>query len=270
VTSTARLVALDIDGTVLGEDGSLSDAVRDAVRAAASRDDVVTLATGRSWDSTKPVLDLLGLEPEYVVCSNGALVLKRDAAEESGYRRHLIETFDAREVLETIHANLTDGRYMVELPDGFRKYTEGMIDWNLDNAEQVPFERLADEPVLRVVVVSPGQDEQEFLDSVERMGLHQVTYSIGWTAWLDIAPQGVNKSTALEHVREALGIPRDRVVVAGDGRNDVEMFEWAVAGGGTAVAMGQAPEEVVAAASSRTGTIDEDGLADALAEHVTS
>lgn len=268
MSAAPRLVALDIDGTILGEDGSLADAVRDAVRAAASGDRVVTLATGRSWDSTKPVLDMLGLEPEYVVCANGAMVLKRDAAEPSGYHRHLIETFDAREVLETIHANLDDGRYMVELPDGFRKYTEGMVDWNLDNAEQVPFERLADEPVLRVVVVSPGQDEQEFLDSVDRMGLHQVTYSIGWTAWLDIAPQGVDKSTALEHVREALGIPRDSVLVAGDGRNDIEMMEWAVAGGGTAVAMGQAPDEVVAAANTRTGTIDDDGLAAALTEHL--
>ncbi|PSL38286.1 Cof subfamily protein (haloacid dehalogenase superfamily)/HAD superfamily hydrolase (TIGR01484 family) [Labedella gwakjiensis] len=268
MSGETRLVALDVDGTVLGEDGSLADEVRDAVRAAATGGDIVTLATGRSWDSTHPVLEMLGLEPEYVVCANGALVMKRDAAEESGYRRHLIETFDARPVLETIHASLDDGRYMVELPDGFRKYTEGMVDWTLDNAEKVPFERLYDEPVMRVVVVSPGQDEQEFLESVERMGLHQVAYSIGWTAWLDIAPQGVNKSTALEHVREALDIPSDRVLVAGDGRNDIEMFEWAVAGGGTAVAMGQAPDEVLAAANTRTAPITENGLAFALREHL--
>ena len=269
MSAARRLVALDIDGTVLGEDGSLADEVRDAVRAAEAAGNLVTLATGRSWDSTQPVLESLGLDPEYVVCANGALVLKRDPAEESGYRRHLIETFDARAVLETIHANLDDGRYMVELPDGFRKYTEGMVDWTLENAEKVPFERLFDEPVLRVVVVSPGQDEQEFLDSVERMGLHQVTYSIGWTAWLDIAPQGVNKSTALEHVRETLDVPRDRVLVAGDGRNDVEMFEWAVAGGGTAVAMGQAPDEVLAAANTRTAPVTENGLALALTEHLS-
>ncbi|RWZ52875.1 HAD-IIB family hydrolase [Labedella phragmitis] len=268
MSGAKRLVALDIDGTVLGEDGSLSDVVRDAVRSIVSDAVVVTLATGRSWDSTKPVLDMLGLEPEYVVCANGALVLKRDPDESSGYRRHLIETFDAAEVLETIRTNLDDGRYMVELPDGSRKYTEGMDDWNLDNAEQVPFERLSDEPVLRVVVVSPDQGEQEFLESVERMGLHRVAYSIGWTAWLDIAPQGVNKSTALEHVREALDVARDNVFVAGDGRNDIEMFEWAVAGGGTAVAMGQAPDEVVTAANARTGTVDEDGLAAALVEHL--
>ncbi|RWZ68125.1 HAD family phosphatase [Labedella populi] len=268
MTAATRLVALDVDGTILHEDASLSDAVREAVAAVSARGHLVTFATGRSWASTKPVLDALGLAPEYVVCANGALVLARDDEEESGYRRHLIETFDPREVLETVHAQLDDGRYMVELPNGHRKYTEGMADWDLENAEQVPFDGLSAEPVLRVVVVAPNQDEQEFLERVEAMGLHQVAYSIGWTAWLDIAPKGVNKSTALEAVRAALDIPGDRVFVAGDGRNDIEMFEWAVAGGGTAVAMGQAPEEVLAAANARTGTIDEDGLADALTQHL--
>jgi Cof subfamily protein (haloacid dehalogenase superfamily) len=268
MTNGLRLVALDVDGTILHEDASLSEAVRDAVAAVAAGGDVVTIATGRSWAATKPVLDALGLDPEYVVCANGALVLKRDSQEESGYRRHLIETFDPREVLETVHAQLEDGRYMVELPDGRRKYTEGMVDWDLEDAEQVTFERLSEEPVLRVVVVAPGQGEQEFLERVEAMGLHQVAYSIGWTAWLDIAPQGVNKSTALESVREALDIPGERVFVAGDGRNDIEMLEWAAAHGGIAVAMGQAPEEVAASATVRTGTIDEDGLAAALEEYL--
>jgi 5-amino-6-(5-phospho-D-ribitylamino)uracil phosphatase len=118
---------------------------------------------------------------------------------------------------------------------------------------------LLSEPVTRVVVVSPEHDELDFLKIVEGMGLHQVAYAIGWTAWLDIAPLGVNKSTALERVREWLGVPRSRVLAVGDGRNDIEMFEWAGAEG-RAVAMGQAPDEVKSAATEVTGSIDEDGL----------
>ena len=76
------------------------------------------------------------------------------------------------------------------------------------------------------------------------MGLHQVSYTVGWTAWLDIAPEGVNKSTALERVRGLLGFYLDRVMAVGDGRNDIEMLQWA-AQQGRAVAMGQAPEEVL-------------------------
>jgi hydroxymethylpyrimidine pyrophosphatase-like HAD family hydrolase len=115
------------------------------------------------------------------------------------------------------------------------------------------------------VVISPGHAMDEFLAAVERMGLHQVSYNVGWTAWLDIAPDGVNKSTALARVVETLGIPAERVVVAGDGRNDIEMLTWAASVGGRAIAMGQAPEEVSSVATEITGTDLEDGLATALA-----
>lgn len=259
MTGSGLLVALDVDGTLLHEDGTMSDAVIEAARAASDRGHHLMLATGRSWETTHQVLDQLGITPEYVVCANGALVMRRDPTEPTGYNRHLIETFDPAEVLRTIRSHLADGRYMVEYPSGYRRYTEGMTDWNLENAEEVDFERLLSEPVTRVVVVSPEHDELDFLSIVEKMGLHQVTYAIGWTAWLDIAPLGVNKSTALERVRQWLDIPEDRIVAVGDGRNDIEMFEWARRSG-RAVAMGQAPDEVKAAASEVTGTIDEDGL----------
>ena len=219
----------------------------------------IAVTTGRSWETTHQILDQLGIMPEYVVCANGALVMRRDPTEPTGYNRHLIETFDPSEVLRTIRSHLADGRYMVEYPSGYRRYTEGMTDWNLENAEEVEFEHLLTEPVTRVVVVSPEHDELDFLSVVEKMGLHQVTYAIGWTAWLDIAPLGVNKSTALERVRLWLDIPADRIVAVGDGRNDIEMFEWA-ARSGRAVAMGQAPDEVKAAATEVTGTVDDDGL----------
>ncbi|GGF05469.1 HAD family hydrolase [Mycetocola zhadangensis] len=259
MSEAGLLVALDVDGTLLHEDGSMSDAVITAARKATERGHRLMLATGRSWETTLPVVEELGIDPEYVVCANGALVMKRDAEAPGGYRRHLIETFDPSDVLRTIRSHLADGRYMVEYPSGYRRYTAGMTDWNLENAEEVEFEGLLSEPVTRVVVVSPGHDELEFLKIVEGMGLHQVAYAIGWTAWLDIAPLGVNKSTALERVREWLDVPRSRIVAVGDGRNDIEMFEWAGAEG-RAVAMGQAPDEVKDAANEVTGSITEDGL----------
>ena len=64
------------------------------------------------------------------------------------------------------------------------------------------------------------------------MGLHKVSYNVGWTAWLDIAPDGVNKATGLERVRDELGIPRSRVLAIGDGRNDIDMLEWAASAAG--------------------------------------
>jgi 5-amino-6-(5-phospho-D-ribitylamino)uracil phosphatase len=92
------------------------------------------------------------------------------------------------------------------------------------------------------------------------MGLHRVSYNVGWTAWLDIAPDGVNKSVALERVRAWLDIPRERVLAVGDGRNDIDMLEWA-SESGRGVAMGQAPREVKAVASEVTLTDTQDGVA---------
>ena len=119
-------------------------------------------------------------------------------------------------------------------------------------------------PVSRVVVVSPGHDEEDFHRIVSETGLNEVSYAIGWTAWLDIAPQGVDKGSALARVHAELGIDGGKTLVVGDGRNDIGMFEWARGLGGRAVAMGQAPDEVKDAAGEITGIVEDGGLADAL------
>jgi hydroxymethylpyrimidine pyrophosphatase-like HAD family hydrolase len=259
------LIALDIDGTVLLEDDTLSPGVVDAVKDAAAAGHEVMLATGRSWDSTHTIMDRLGIRPEYAVCSNGAVVMRRVGDEHAAtYERTHVETFDPTEVLALLGEHLGGAHFLVELPDGTRLFTDYLDDWNLVGANRVPFERLSDQPVCRVVVVAPEQTDQDFLQLVERIGLSQVSYAIGWTAWLDIAPQGVDKSTALERVRAWLGIVPDRVLVMGDGRNDIEMMRWAVRNGGRAIAMHQGPPEVHAAAGEVGLSVSEGGVAAAL------
>jgi len=261
VAVARMLIVLDIDGTVLLEDESLSPGVVEAVAHAQDTGHEVMIATGRSWEGTRGILRVLELAPEYVVCSNGAVVLKRVDAEELIYERWHVETFDPSEVLTLLREHLPQARYLVELPDGVRLYTEYLEDWNLVHARRVPFEELGRQPVCRVVVVSPEQDEQDYLELVRDIGLHEVSYAVGWTAWLDIAPQGVDKSTGLERVRTELGIEAENVLVIGDGRNDVGMFRWALEHGGRAVAMEQGPQEVRDAAGETTGSVQAGGVA---------
>lgn len=261
VAVARMLIVLDIDGTVLLEDESLSPGVVEAVAHAQDTGHEVMIATGRSWEGTRGILRVLELAPEYVVCSNGAVVLKRVDAEELIYERWHVETFDPSEVLTLLREHLPQARYLVELPDGVRLYTEYLEDWNLVHARRVPFEELGRQPVCRVVVVSPEQDEQDYLELVRDIGLHEVSYAVGWTAWLDIAPQGVDKSTGLERVRAELGIEAENVLVIGDGRNDVGMFRWALEHGGRAVAMEQGPQEVRDAAGETTGSVQAGGVA---------
>ena len=259
------LIALDIDGTVMHETGEISVAVLQQVARVSALGHEVMLSTGRSVAMTLPVLERLGLTPEYVVCSNGAITMKRDADADAGYRREHVETFDPSRVLTTIRGALEKASYAVEDETGFYRYTGYFPDSALGQvSEHVPFERLLAQEATRVVVISPEHDMEEFLRIVEQMGLHQVSYNVGWTAWLDIAPDGVNKSTALERVRRLLDIPRDRVIAMGDGRNDIEMLQWA-ASGGRGISMGQAPDEVHAAANERTLTDLDDGVAVILA-----
>ena len=255
------LIALDIDGTVLREDGVMNDAVISAVGTVRDAGHEVMLATGRSVAMTLPILDRLGLTPEYVVCSNGAITLHRDPTAPTGYRREFVETFDPSEVLTTIRGSLEGANYAVEDEAGLYKFTGSFPDGTLGAAsEKVEFAELLTSQATRVVVISPGHQIEDFLTVVERMGLHKVSYNVGWTAWLDIAPDGVNKATAMERVRAELGIPRSRVMAVGDGRNDIDMLLWAGAQG-RGVAMGQSPDDVLEAASELTVSVHDDGLA---------
>jgi len=95
---------------------------------------------------------------------------------------------------------------------------------------------------------------------IERIGLHEVSYAVGWTAWLDINPEGVSKGAALELMRRRLEVEPADTVAVGDQRNDIEMLQWAARG----VAMGNAPDEVKAVANEVTGDVHHAGLADVL------
>jgi len=261
VTVERLLIALDIDGTVLHEDGTLSDAVVEQVARVRDLGHEVMLATGRSVAMTLPILDRLSITPEYVVCSNGAITLKRDPDAPTGYRREFVETFNPAEVLTTIKASLGDAHYAVEDETGLYRFTGYFPDGTLGaSSEKVEFDELLQHAATRVVVISPEHEIEDFLSVVERMGLHKVSYNVGWTAWLDIAPDGVNKSTALERVRDIHSIPRSRVIAVGDGRNDIDMLEWASVEG-RGVSMGQAPDEVHAAGNEKTASDLENGVA---------
>lgn len=255
------LIVLDIDGTVLLEDETLSPGIADAVAHAHRAGHEVMLATGRSWEATRGIQHVLQIQPEYAVCSNGAVIMQRTSGAEAHYERCHVETFDPREVLTVLREHLPEARYLVELPDGSREYTEYLDDWNLHHATRVPFEELSRRPVTRVVVVSPEHGEQDFVDLVATLGLNQVSYAVGWTAWLDIAPQGVDKGSALALVRDWLDVDPSRVLVMGDGRNDLGMFAWAREHGGRAVAMGQGPQEVRDAAGEVTASVVDGGVA---------
>lgn len=259
--TAAHLVCLDIDGTTVDHDGHLHEPVREAVRAVADAGHHIVLATGRAIIGTLPVLDALGLTHGYAVCANGAITLRLDPDLDRGYEVLEAVTFDPAPALRVLRDTFPTALVAVEeLGVGF-KVSAPFPDGELDGIPRVvPFDELMAHPVTRLTIRDPERTSEDFLADTERIGLHGVEYAVGWSAWLDITPEGVSKGAALEAVRRRLGVEPARTVAVGDQRNDLEMLRWAARG----VAMGNAPDEVKAVADEVAGDVDDDGLVEVL------
>lgn len=306
------LIALDIDGTLVDHNGEATPEVTDAIARAQDAGHAVMLATGRPFRGALPVAQQLGISGQYVVASNGAMVMELLGDDAGGdkavrvagrayrpldmqrgegtlaqtpytrlpggvvrivdtdfgdVRYRVVEqrTFDPAPVLERIAPHFADAKYAVEDgDDGYRFDRLFILGTFGAPVQQVSFEDLSSGPVSRVVVVSPEDDNTDFQDIVAGIGLHQVTYSVGWSSWLDIAPLGVTKASALEGVRQRLGIDPQHVLTVGDGFNDVEMIEWAAAGGGIGAAMGHGRESLRNKASVVVANLEGNGVAEAI------
>ena len=260
------LIGLDIDGTLVHDDGFLSPEVIKEVSRVKDLGHEVIIATGRAAANAVPVVRDLGIEQGYVVSSNGAVTVELDAEHPRGFKISDVVTFDPAEVLAQLIEHLPDAHFAVEDVDGSYRFHRPFPSYALgDQNFETPLDELMHHPVSRVVVLSPEHDVDEFLGLISKIGLSSVSYAIGYTAWLDISPKGVTKASALEKQRARLGISNDQVLVMGDGRNDIEMFQWAKGNGGLAFAMGQAPEEVQLAATDVTSSVTDDGVVRVLA-----
>lgn len=245
------LVALDIDGTLLDADQQLAPGAREAVRIASARAHVV-LATGRAIVSTKVIAEGLGLTDGYAVCSNGAVI-----AELGSFRPVDVTTFDPAPAVGLLLRYVPDALVAVEDLGVGNRVSAPFPPGDLSGLQRVePIESLISRPVPRVIVNRPGWTSERLIDVVSEIGLHGVTYAIGTTAWLDLAPAGVTKASALERVRSWLEVPRERTLAVGDGRNDVDMLRWA----GRGLAMGNATPDVHDAADEVIGHVDDGGL----------
>lgn len=259
--TTPHLVALDIDGTTVDHDGVMSPAVHEAVLGVLAAGHHVVFATGRTILGTLPVLDKLGHTSGYAVCSNGAVSLRLDPAAERGYEVLEAVTFDPAPALRVLREHFPSALVAVEELGVGYKVTAPFPDGELDGTSRVvSFEELMAAPVTRLTLRDPSSTSEEFLHRTEQIGLHGVGYAVGWSAWLDINPEGVSKGAALETVRRRLGVEPMHTVAVGDQRNDLEMLQWAARG----VAMGNAPDVVKAVADEVTGDVDDDGLVDVL------
>jgi Cof subfamily protein (haloacid dehalogenase superfamily) len=260
-----RLVALDIDGTLLKWiEGAgttyeqISPQVYDAVHRTLDAGVHIVLASGRSPHGMTRIADLLDLhtadaEPLWVVASNGAVVFRYPPFEVVHE-----ETFDAAPAVAAVLEHHPTALVAVEERGvGYRvsrPFPDGELSGEMTQAD---VEDLVSGPVSRVIIRDPDATADDFVVLAEKLGLHGTDYVVGWTAWLDLAPVGVSKAFGLARVADELGVDAADVLALGDGRNDIEMLRWA----GRGVAMGQAVDAVQEAADDVTGTVHDEGVA---------
>ncbi|WP_232678393.1 HAD family hydrolase [Nocardioides sp. R-C-SC26] len=268
---TPRLVALDIDGTLLKwveGAGTTYEQIAPRLQAAIDRaydaGAHIVLASGRSAHGMTRIADLLDLrgrdgERLWVVASNGAVIFRYDVAPGGGEVEIVHEeTFDAGPAVRAVLREHPTARLAIEERGVGYRVTTPFPEGEL-NGEMIvtDVEHLVAAPVSRVIVRDPDATAEDFVDLTSRLGLHGTDYIVGWTAWLDLTPVGVSKASGLQYVCDELGLTAADVLAIGDGRNDIEMLTWA----GRGVAMGQAIEPVREVADHVTGTVYDDGAA---------
>lgn len=232
---TPELIAIDIDDTLTTWMGTVLPEVTDAIERAIDAGIHVALATGRSISTTVPVARASGIT-DLIVCSNGAIL----ASVETEKAIEAV-TFDPGPVVNELTHLIPDAVFAVEDMHGSFRTTHpfdaGALGMRLDIA---PLEELIKDPVTRLVVRSEHHATDGFGKVVEHLGLHSVVFGVSQVAWMDVGPQGVNKSTMLDELCARREINPAHTIAIGDYYNDVEMLKWA----GLGVVMGHAPEDV--------------------------
>ncbi|MXY23616.1 MAG: HAD-IIB family hydrolase [Acidobacteria bacterium] len=279
-TGTAiRLVAIDIDGTLLDGRGNLPDRNRDAVHRAARAGIHVALATGRAFHHASPIAralwdETLPADGLTILVSNGALVKQLDGATIAS---RLLPREIARGIIAAMRPRHRGVAVIFDRSDA-RQYVCDGIDWShprrhwyyqrnrawITKAEPIE-EALTEDPVQVAYTGSVAQmralaDAVRTLPEADRVTITLTEYAAHDFSLLDIITAGASKGAALAAVAGRLRIGPANVMAVGDNLNDREMLMFA----GAPVVMGNAVAPLLALGWPVTGTHDDCGLAQAL------
>lgn len=268
---TIRLLALDIDGTILDSRGQVSAANRDAIARAIEVGVEVALATGRRYDFARPIFEQLP-GPLTLILSNGAIV---KTCEGETLMRHLLPRQIARTVLSRVPQHRDSAAVVFDRPREGQVVFEA-IDWEhpLHNryfasnrpflSEVTPLEACLTEDPIQVMFSGGCVEMRALFDELEGAG---TDFSVALTQYehrdfslVDVVRAGCSKGMALREWSERRGFRREEVMAMGDNLNDLQMLEFA----GTPVLMGNALAELKARGWPVTATNDDDGVARAI------
>ena len=259
-----KLVAIDLDDTLLDSGLSISSPCKTNIRAARQQGVIITLATGRMYSSALPYALQLKVDIP-LITYQGALV-KNSQTQEVLYYQPLnpdmaVAVMEYFQTTGIHYHSYFDDRLCLETLN-----EEGMDYAQLAGVEPLLVGILRDacrqgQEALKIMAVDRDQERliktEKELKQIYGASLN-ITRSKPY--YLEVMNPLANKAQALKVLAEHLGIHQREVMALGDSYNDMEMIKWA----GLGVAMGNAPAEVKAVADYVTSSNEEDGVAEAL------
>jgi Cof subfamily protein (haloacid dehalogenase superfamily) len=258
---TPRVVATDLDGTIVRSDGTISTRTRDALAAAEKAGAMVVLVTGRPTRWLRGVADATG-HRGLAVCSNGAVVF--DLHTEHVVSAHPIDADSLRRVTAVLRAELPDLAFAVErVAEGFGHEPSYHPRWDSGDALVADLESLIATPVVKLLARHEEMSADDLLARARGVvddRTATLTHS-SRDGLLEICAAGITKASTLMTLCDRQGVSAKDVLAFGDMPNDLPMLEWA----GHSVAVANAHPSVRAAVDEIAASNDEDGVAQVLA-----
>jgi len=274
-----RLLAIDIDGTLLDSRGRIPDSHRRALGDAAARGVAIALATGRSFHFTRPIAEALGL-PVTMIVNNGAMVKSGTGAT---LLRRLLPKEAALAILAGTRAfedsvavvfDRHDERQIVfEHMDWTHPHRKGYYEKNrafiaaasslVDAVTEDPVQVMFTGGVTRMRALASGLRAMPIAD---RVSVALTEYELRDFSLVDVNDAGCSKGSTLAQWAATRGVNPAEVMAVGDNLNDVEMLDFA----GTPVVMGNAAEGLRTRGFHLTASNDQDGLAAAIDHFILS
>jgi hydroxymethylpyrimidine pyrophosphatase-like HAD family hydrolase len=257
VNPAPRLIATDLDGTIVRRDGSVSDRVLEAFSAAADAGVRIVFVTGRPPRWMAEVAEVTG-HSGVGICANGAYVY--DMRDEVVLETFAMSIEVATDATRRVREVLPGAAFGLETLTGFGHEEHYQPRWSPDPLLGIgPIETLFTDDIAKLLVrddAIPGDDmlalAAPVLDRVV-----EVTHSNVNDSLLELSALGVTKATTLALLAARWGISQDEVVAFGDMPNDVDMLQWA----GRGYAVGNAHPTVLEVADEHAPSIDDDGVA---------
>jgi Cof subfamily protein (haloacid dehalogenase superfamily) len=265
-TTRIGLVALDLDGTLVGDDLVLRPRVREAVAAAQKRGVAVTIVTGRMFRSARPFAQALGIAGP-MVCYQGAAIF--EASSGATLRETPVRPDVTHDVLEWAHERdvhaqcYADDQLYVEQINRFsERYTA------LARIEPVVVpslrEAFAARPSIKIVLVDDADRADQHLAALRPLLGDRAYLTRSHVDFVEVVDPHVNKGEALAFIAQRYGVPLDQTLAVGDAWNDVPLLDAAAVG----VAMGSGPPELLARADHVVADVAHDGVAEAIERYV--